>query len=320
MVENSFDVVTGGAGFIGSHLCRALVEQGRRVRVVDNFATGRSENLAPLLEQYPDQCEVCRQDIRQLEELKAVCQGAATVYHQAALTSVQQSVEDPLECNSVNVEGTLKVLLAARDGGVKKVIFATSTAIYGNSEVLPKHEAMAPEPVSPYAVTKYIGEVYGRVFSDIYQFPTLGLRYFNVFGPNQDPKSEYAAVIPRFITRALAGKDPIIFGDGEQSRDFIFVEDVVAANLRAARSDVHGKSLNVACGQQCTLNQLVEVLGEIVGRKLTPDYHPARPAEVRHSVADISLARELIGFESAISLAEGLGRTVQWFQNQKLEV
>ena len=320
MVGDSFDVVTGGAGFIGSHLCRALVEQGRRVRVVDNFVTGRSENLASLLEQHPGQLEICRQDIRQLEELKQVCQGAATVYHQAALTSVQQSVEDPLECNSVNVEGTLKVLLAARDGGVQKVIFATSTAIYGNSEVLPKHEAMAPEPVSPYAVTKYIGEVYGQVFSEIYQLPTLGLRYFNVFGPNQDPRSDYAAVIPRFITRALSGKEPIIFGDGEQSRDFIFVEDVVAANLKAAQSEVYGKSLNVACGQPFTLNQLVEVLGDIVGRKLMPEYQSARPAEVRHSVADISLARELIGFEPATSLAEGLGRTVQWFQDQALEV
>ena len=315
-MENSFDVVTGGAGFIGSHLCRALVKQGRYLRVVDNFLTGRSENLADLLEQHPDQCEVHRQDIRQLEELKAVFEGAEAVYHQAALTSVQQSVEDPLECNSVNVEGTLKVLEAARDAGVKKVVFATSTAVYGNSEVLPKHEEMAPEPVSPYAVTKYIGEVYGQVFSQIYQLPTLGLRYFNVFGPNQDPNSEYAAVIPRFITRVLAEKDPIIFGDGEQSRDFIFVEDVVEANLKAAQSDVQGKSVNVACGQQCTLNQLVEVLGVVVGRQLKPQYQSARPAEVRHSVADVSRARELIDFESKTSLAEGLRRTVQWFREQ----
>ena len=179
---------------------------------------------------------------------------------------------------------------------------------------------MTPEPVSPYAVTKYMGEAYGRVFSEIYQLPTLGLRYFNVFGPNQDPNSDYAAVIPRFITRALAGKDPIIFGDGEQSRDFIFVEDVVAANLKAAQSDVHGKSLNVACGQSFTLNQLVEVLGDIVGRQLTAEHQSARSAEVRHSVADVSLARELIGFESATSLAEGLRRTVQWFQEQQLKV
>lgn len=313
-MESSFDVVTGGAGFIGSHLCRALLKQGRRVRVVDNFSTGSSENLAELLEQHPDQCEVHRQDIRQLEELQTAFEGAATVFHQAALTSVQQSVEDPLECNSVNAEGTLKVLLAARDAGVDKVIVATSTAVYGNSEVLPKHEEMTPEPVSPYAVTKYMGEVYGRVFSEIYQLPTLALRYFNVFGPNQDPNSEYAAVIPRFITRALSGNDPIIFGDGEQSRDFIFVEDVVAANLKAAQSDVHGKVLNVASGRQLTLNQLVEVLSDIVGRKLTPEYQSARAAEVRHSVADVSLACELIGFESETSLAEGLRRTVRWFQ------
>lgn len=314
-MENSFDVVTGGAGFIGSHLCRALLKQGRRVRVVDNFSTGRSENLDELLELHPDQCEVFRQDIRQLEELQTAFEGAATVFHQAALTSVQQSVENPVECNSVNVDGTLKVLLAARNAGVDKVIFATSTAVYGNSEVLPKHEEMIPEPVSPYAVTKYMGEVYGRVFSEIYQLPTVGLRYFNVFGPNQDPDSEYAAVIPRFITRALSGSDPIIFGDGEQSRDFIFVEDVVAANLKAAQSDVSGRVLNVASGRQLTLNQLVEVLGELVGRKLTPEYQSARAAEVRHSVAEVSLACELIGFESETSLAEGLRRTVRWFQD-----
>ncbi|MEE8348848.1 MAG: SDR family oxidoreductase [Acidobacteriota bacterium] len=319
-MENATDVVTGGAGFIGSHLSQALVQQGRQVRVVDNFSTGRLENLADLLSQYPDQCQVYRQDIRQLDELKRVFEGVATVYHQAALTSVQQSVEDPLEYNSVNVEGTLKVLLAARDAGVQKVVFATSTAVYGNSEILPKHEGMTVEPVSPYAVTKYLGEVYGQVFSDIYQLPTLGLRYFNVFGPRQDPQSDYAAVVPRFITRALSGKDPIIFGDGEQSRDFIFVEDVVAANLKAAQSEVGGKSLNVACGQPFTLNQLVEVLGSIVGRRLNVDYQSARPAEVRHSVADVSQAREFIGFEAAISLADGLGRTVRWFQEQGLKV
>lgn len=315
-MDNSLDIVTGGAGFIGSHLCRALLKQGHRVRIVDNFSSGRSENLDALLERYSDRCEIHRQDIRQLSELSVIFEGATTVYHQAALTSVQQSVEDPLECNSVNIEGTLKVLLAARDVGVDKVIFASSTAVYGNSEVLPKHEKMTPEPLSPYAATKCMAEVYGEIFSEVYQLPALGLRYFNVFGPNQDINSEYAAVIPRFISRALAGEDLIIFGDGEQSRDFIFVEDVVAANLKAAQSNIQSKSLNVACGKQYTLNQIVKVLSDIIGRELNVQYQPARPAEVRHSVADISLAHELIGFEPVISLDEGLRRTIKWFKER----
>ncbi|MDA2933067.1 SDR family oxidoreductase [Acidobacteria bacterium AH-259-D05] len=317
---NSFDVVTGGAGFIGSHICRALLKQGHSVRVVDNFSTGRRENLAQVQERYPDQCEIHRQDIRQLEELKKLFQGAGTVYHQAAMTSVQKSVEDPLDCNSVNVEGTLKVLLAARDAAVKKVIFASSTAVYGDSEVLPKHEEMKPDPISPYAVTKYMGEVYCNIFSEIYQLSTLSLRYFNVFGPNQDPESEYAAVIPRFITRALSEKPPIIYGDGEQSRDFIFVDEVVAANLMAAESQVQGLSLNIACGQRFTLNQLVKILSDIMGRELKPEYQAPRPAEVRHSVADIALAGKMIGFQPRSSFSQGLRQTVEWFQEKGLTV
>ena len=319
-MRNPFDVVTGGAGFIGSHICRALLRQGHGVRVVDNFSTGRLENLAQALDQYPSQCEICEQDIRQLGELKKLFQGAATVYHQAAMTSVQKSVEDPLECTSINVEGILKVLLAARDAGVRKVIFASSTAVYGNSEILPKHEEMKPDPVSPYAVTKYMGELYCNIFSEIYQLPTLGLRYFNVFGPNQDPESEYAAVIPRFISRALSGQNPIIYGDGEQSRDFIFVDDVVSANLVAAESSIQGKSLNIACGQGFAINALVEILGEILGLELTAEHQPPRPAEVRHSVADISLAGQLIGFHPGISFREGLRQTVEWFQKKGLTV
>jgi UDP-glucose 4-epimerase len=316
IVVAEFDVVTGGAGFIGSHLCRALLRQGRSVRILDNFSTGTRENLAQIQKRYPDQCEVYEQDIRELGELKKLFQKAGAIYHQAAITSVQKSVEDPLDCNSVNVEGTLKVLVAARDAGAQKVILASSTSVYGDSEDFPKREGMKPEPISPYAVTKYVGELYCRIFSEIHELPTLALRYFNVFGPNQDPKSEYAAVVPRFISRTLAGKSPIIYGDGEQSRDFIFVEDVVAANLLAAASDVQGTHLNIACGQAFTVNDVARMINEILGLELEPIYEPARLGEVRRSEADISQASKLIGFEPKFSLRNGLDQTVEWFQKR----
>ena len=292
------------------------MSQGRNVRIVDNFSTGTRENLAQIQKQHPDQCEVYEQDIRELSELKKLFQNAGAIYHQAAITSVQKSVEDPLDCNSVNVEGTLKVLVAARDGGAQKVIFASSTAVYGDSEDLPKREGMKPEPISPYAVTKYVGELYCKIFSEIHELPTLALRYFNVFGPNQDPKSEYAAVVPRFISRTLAGESPIIYGDGEQSRDFIFVEDVVAANLLAAASDVQGTHLNVASGQAFTVNEVARMINEILGLKLEPIYEPARLGEVRRSEADISQAGKLMGFEPKSSLRNGLVQTVEWFQER----
>lgn len=316
IVAADFDVVTGGAGFIGSHLCRALLREGRSVRILDNFSTGTRENLDPILKEHPNECEVYEQDIRELSELKKLFRKAATVYHQAAVTSVQKSVEDPLDCNSVNVEGTLKVLVAAKDAGVQKVIFASSTAIYGDSEFLPKREEMAPEPISPYAVTKYVSELYCKVFSEIRELPTVSLRYFNVFGPNQDPKSQYAAVVPRFITRTLAGKSPIIYGDGEQSRDFIFVEDVVAANLLAAASEVQGIHLNIASGQAFTVNEVAEMINEILGLELEPIYEPARAGDVLRSEADISQAGKLIGFKPKCSLRDGLVQTVEWFQKR----
>ena len=311
-------MITGGAGFIGSHLCRALLKQGRSLRILDNFSTGKKENLAQVLQQHPGQCEIHEQDIRDLGELKRLFQGAQTIYHQAALMSVQKSIEDPLEYNSVNVGGTLKVLAAARDAGVQKVIFASSTSVYGNSEDLPKREEMEPDPISPYAVTKYVGELYCKIFSEIHHLPTLALRYFNVFGPKQDPKSEYAAVVPRFICRALGGESPIIYGDGEQSRDFIFVEDVVSANLLAAASNTQGRTLNIASGKSITVNELAGMLNEILALKLKPVYQPARHGDVRDSQADITRASQLIDFDAKISVREGLCRTVEWFQ-QRLE-
>ncbi len=283
---------------------------------MDNFSTGKRENLAQVIQEHPGQCEIHEQDIRDLEELKRLFQGAQTIYHQAALMSVQQSIEDPLECNSVNVGGTLKVLTAARDAGVQKVVFASSTSVYGNSEDLPKREEMEADPISPYAVTKYVGELYCKIFSEIHHLPTLALRYFNVFGPNQDPKSEYAAVVPRFISRALSGESPIIYGDGEQSRDFIFVEDVVSANLLAAESKTQGRSLNIASGQSITVNELAGMLNEILELKLEPAYQPARQGDVRDSQADVTRASQLIDFDAKISVREGLCRTVEWFQKK----
>ena len=283
---------------------------------MDDFSTGKRENLAQLLEEHPGQCEIHQQDIRDLEELRKLFQGAHTVYHQAAITSVQKSVEDPLECNSVNVEGTLKVLAAARDAGVQKVIFASSTSVYGNSGDLPSREEMEPEPLSPYAVTKYVGELYCKIFSEIHHLPTLALRYFNVFGPHQDPESEYAAVVPCFIGRALSGESPSIYGDGEQSRDFIFVEDVVSANLLAAESECQGMSLNIASGQSLTVNELARMINEILCLKLKPVYEPARPGDLRHSQADTSRASQLMGFHPQIAMREGLCRTVEWFQTR----
>ncbi|MGH9339359.1 MAG: SDR family oxidoreductase [Acidobacteriota bacterium] len=317
MTHKDLNAVTGGAGFIGSHLATALLQRGSRVRIIDNFSTGHRENTQDLAEEFADHLEVIDADIRDLDALRDLFSGAGVVYHQAAIASVQRSVRDPLESNSANVEGTLKVLLAARDAGVRKVVFAASSSVYGDSEVLPKHEEMKPNPISPYALTKYVGELYCQVFSDIYELPAIGLRYFNVFGPRQDPKSEYAAVIPRFITRMLRGERPIIFGDGEQSRDFTYIDNVVSANLIAASSEVRGLSLNVACGERFSLNQVVSMLNEILGTRLQPLYQAARLGDVRHSQADIRLAVEKMGFKPLILFREGLRRTAEWFARRE---
>lgn len=313
MTEDTFDIVTGGAGFIGSNVSRALLRRGRRVRVIDNFSTGKRGHVAGICRESAGRVEVIEQDIRDLQKLRKWFEGVDTVFHQAAVPSVQKSVDDPLESDSANIRGTLHVLIAARDAGARKVIFAASSAAYGNSEVLPKQEEMKPDPLSPYAVSKYTGELYCKVFSEIYRLPTLGLRYFNVFGPYQDPQSEYAAVIPRFISRMLLGLRPVIYGDGEQSRDFTFIDNVVSANLLAAQSPASGLTVNIACGERFTLNQLVRELNSILGTNLEPIYEPARLGDVRHSQADIGLAGKTIGFCPEVSFQEGLRRTVEWF-------
>lgn len=307
-------LVTGGTGFIGSHLVEELVKQGQRVRVIDNLSTGKKENIKPFLEEI----EFIEGDIRDLELVREVMDGIDYVLHQAAVPSVPRSVKDPLTTNSVNVGGTLNVLIAARDARVKRVVYASSSSVYGDTPVLPKQEEMKPEPRSPYAVSKLAGELYCQVSHQVYGLETIALRYFNVFGPRQDPESQYAAVVPKFITALLHGEPPTIFGDGEQLRDFTYVENVVEANLLAAKApNVAGEIFNIACGERITVNELARLLGEIVGvnPKLKPRYTPPRPGDVRHSLADISKAWELLAYEVKVSTREGLEQTVEWYKS-----
>lgn len=317
--KGSFDVVTGGAGFIGSHICRTLLRRGRKVRVIDDLSTGNLENIRDMQEQFTDSIEFIQLDIRDQDRLRRSLDGAGTIYHQAAIPSVQRSIEDPLRSNSVNVDGTVGLMVAAREVGVKRFIYASSSSVYGESETLPKTESMTANPISPYAVSKYVTELYAGVFGRLYGLGAVGLRYFNVFGPHQDPTSDYAAVIPRFITRMLSGEPPVIFGDGEQSRDFTYVENAVRANLKAADSDAGGIVLNVACGERYSLNTLVQMLNEILGTSFEPVYEDPRPGDIRHSLADISRAEEVIGYQVEVNFREGLRRTVEWFQKQLLE-
>ena len=313
--QRGFDVVTGGAGFIGSHLSGDLAKQGRRVLVLDDLSTGKRERVDALLADHGDLVEFRQQDVRDLEALKDAFAGAEVVYHQAALPSVPRSVNDPVASNAANVDGTLNVFVAARDAEVRKVVYASSSSIYGDSKELPKRETMPFNPLSPYAITKCVGEMYGGVFSRLYGLQTVGLRYFNVFGPAQDPTSQYAAVIPRFITRMLRGESPVIFGDGEQSRDFTYVENVVTANQCAARSDATGIAVNIACGERYTLNRLVEILNGILDKQVEPVYEDPRPGDVKHSQADVLRAADAIGFSPSVDFEEGLRHTVEFFRS-----
>lgn len=306
-------LVTGGAGFIGSHLVEALVRQGRRVRVLDNFSTGKRANLAP----FRHAVEVVEGDLADLDVVRRAMEGVTWVLHQGALPSVPRSIEDPLSAHQSNATGTLNVLLAARDAGVRKVVYASSSAVYGDSAELPKREDMLPHPVSPYGVTKLLGEHYCQVFSQAYGLPTVSLRYFNVFGPRQDPASQYAAVIPRFITALLQGEPPVVYGDGLQSRDFTYVGDVVAANLAALeRETPGGVVLNVACGRRHTLLELLAHLQDILGVDVAPIFAEPRPGDIRHSQAAVERLEEVLGFRPQTSLEEGLRQTVAWFQAQ----
>jgi nucleoside-diphosphate-sugar epimerase len=303
-------LVTGGGGFIGSHLVERLVTDGHDVRVLDNFATGKRENLL----EWADQVELVEGDMRSYERVHTAVRGCELVLHQAALPSVPRSVQDPLTSSEVNITGTLNVLLAARDEGVRRVVFASSSSIYGANPELPKREDLIPLPMSPYAVAKLAGEGYCRSFHEVFGIETVALRYFNVFGPRQDPLSQYAAVIPNFISALLAGDQPVVYGDGEQSRDFTYVENVVEANLLAISADgVAGKLFNVAAGQRTTLNQLLDHLGALIGRAPDARQERARPGDVRHSQADIGRARRELGYNPGISPEEGLRRTLAWY-------
>ena len=296
-------LVTGGAGFIGSHIAERLVRDGHAVRIVDNFSSGRRANLAG----FADKVELVEGDIRDAALLERLSLGCELVYHEAAVVSVPYSVEHPQETHDVNIQGTLNVLQAARRGKVRRVVFACSAAVYGEEPELPKREAMAPLPIAPYGVEKITGEYYLGVFNKLYGVETVSLRYFNVFGPRQDPRSPYSGVISIFVDRVLKGVTPRVFGDGQQCRDFVFVANVVDANLLAGRAaSAAGRCYNIGCGQRTTLNDLLRILGRLTGQEVHPEYDEARAGDIRESVADISRARRELGYEPVISVEEGL--------------
>ncbi len=306
-------LVTGGAGFIGSNIVRRLIDLGKKVRVIDNFSSGRRTNIEPLL----DNLEFIEGDIRDFWTVAKAVEGVDYILHQAALPSVPRSIDNPLTSNEVNINGTLNILEAARFFGVKRLIYASSSSIYGDTEVMPKREDMAPSPLSPYAITKLAGERYCQIFYQLYGLETVALRYFNVFGPNQNPYSQYSAVIPKFITGLLIGKSPIIYGDGSQSRDFTFIENVVNANLLACERDsCLGKVINIACGKEYTLNELVGKLQEIIGADVDIEYTAPKPGDVKRSLADISGARKYLDYEVQTGFEEGLRKTVQYFKEK----
>ena len=306
-------LVTGGAGFIGSHLCERLVHDGHRVRVLDDFSSGKEANL----ESFANGIDLIRGDIRDNALVTRATEGVDVVFHEAALGSVPRSVADPRTTHEVNITGTLNVFLAARDAGVKRVVYASSSSVYGETPELPKHEDMIPQPLSPYALSKIAGEHYAAVFKHVYGFEIVALRYFNIFGPRQDPQSQYAAVIPRFITALLSGQPPVVYGDGGQSRDFTYVDNVVEANLLAAEAeDVAGQAFNIACGGRYSLLELLSRLKQIIGSEMNPVHEPARAGDVRDSQASIDAAERLLGYRVSVDFEDGLQRTVEWFRAQ----
>ena len=307
-------LVTGGAGFIGSNIVQELLKRSGKVRILDNFSTGKRQNLRPFL----NDIELIEGDIRSYHIVREAVRGVDFILHQAALPSVPRSIKDPITTNEVNVVGILNVLDAAREAGVKRVVYASSSSIYGNSAILPKVEDMAPDPLSPYAVSKLAAEKYCKVFYEIYGLETVCLRYFNVFGPNQDPSSQYSAAIPKFITAILNGSQPTIYGDGEQSRDFTYVENVVEANLLACQAEkVGGMVLNIACGERITVNKLVRKINETLGKNVQAKYVDEREGEVKHSLASVERAKQCLGYEPRVSFEEGLKKTIEWYKDNR---
>jgi nucleoside-diphosphate-sugar epimerase len=314
MLMQTVYLVTGGAGFIGSHIVEALVTKGKRVRVIDNLSTGKRENLQHLM----NEIEFIEGDLRDQEASARAVKGVDFVMHQAAIPSVPRSIKEPKNTTENNLNATLHLLLAARDAGVKRVVYASSSSVYGDSPALPKSEDFSPAPLSPYAASKLAGEYYCRVFSQVYGLETVSLRYFNVFGPRQDPLSLYAAVIPIFISAALTKKPLVVYGDGEQTRDFSFVANVVQANLLACEAeDIAGETLNIGGGTQTSLNQLIKELQAIVNTDLDVEYADPRPGDVKHSLASVEKAKKLMGYGCAVPFGEGLRRTVEWFASTK---
>lgn len=305
-------LITGGAGFIGSNMAHHLLGRGEKVRVLDNFSTGRRENLEGLGTGF----ELVEGDLIDPVAVGRAVKGVRYILHFGALPSVIRSVEDPWSANSVNIDGTLQLLIAARDAGVERLVFSSSSSVYGNTPVLPKREDMTPNPLSPYAVQKLAGEHYGRIFHELYGLKTYALRYFNVFGPRQNPKSQYAAVIPLFIQSMLQGRPPLIHGDGEQTRDFTFVEDIISANLACctAPDDAAGEVFNVAWGNRISVNALADTIAKILGTSIKPVHDPVRPGDVRDSQADAAKALRMIGWKPRISFDEGLSRTIDWYR------
>lgn len=307
-------LVTGGAGFIGSNIVEELLKRGEHVRVLDNLSTGKRENLRPFL----NDIELIEGDVRSYHIVREAVQGVDFILHQAALPSVPRSIKDPITTNEVNVIGTLNILDAARECSVKRVVFASSSSVYGNNLVLPKREDLVPDPISPYAVSKLAAEKYCKAFYEVYGLETVCLRYFNVFGSNQDPNSQYSAAIPKFITAILNGDRPTVYGDGEQSRDFTYVQNVVEANLLACEAEgVAGETFNIACGESITINQLIQKINEIFGKHVQSKYLEAREGDVKHSLADIGNAKKFLSYEVHDFFDSGLEKTVAWYGNLK---
>ena len=308
-------LVTGGAGFIGSNICKELVSQGCFVRVIDNLLTGKKSNL----EDFIDKIEFIEADMGDENIARTAMKGIDVVLHQGALPSVPRSVDDPAATHKHCVDATFTLLLAARDAGIKRFVYASSSSAYGDTPTLPKVETMPPMPLSPYAVGKLVGEYYCSVFYKVFGLETISLRYFNVFGPHQDPTSQYAAAIPAFVTAILKDKPPTVFGDGLQSRDFTYIDNVVEANLLAARAEhTAGEVLNIACGQAVTVNETIDIINELLGKSIKPIYDPPRPGDVKHSLADITLAEKLLIFKPTVPFKQGLQRAIDWYRENLL--
>ncbi len=303
-------LVTGGAGFIGSHVAERLSDLGHDVRVLDDFSSGKRENLAS----FADRIDIVEGDMTEYDQCRAACADMDMVLHQAAIPSVPKSVDNPVASHHANINGTFNILRAAHESKCRRVIYAASSSAYGDTEVSPKREDLKTGPLSPYAVQKLCGEMYGRAFYECFGMEFLGLRYFNVFGPRQDPKSQYAAAIPAFVMAILSDTPPTVYGDGEQTRDFSYIENVVHANVLATQAEkTEGQAINIACGEHVSVNQVIAKINELLGRDVQPEYVPTRAGDVRHSLADISLAKKVIGFEPQVMFDDGLKRAIDYY-------